>query len=444
MPARPSSTLGKVMTVPKKWAALAALLIAEALDVLNTTIVQVAGPSIHASLGGAAADIQWFGTAYTLPFALLLITGGRLGDIYGRRRVFRAGVAVFLLAALGCACSPSVGLLVGLRALQGAAAALTIPQTIGLIKAMFRGPELSRALGCIGPVMGLAAVCGPVLGGVLTHGSSWRAAFLVNVPLCVAVLALSRLLVEDRAPRRPRLDLPGTALAMAGLGMVVYPLITLSSWVLLVAGAVLLGGFALRQRTHPVVEPRLLARRGFPAALVTSTLFFSVTTGLALVVTLHLQLDLGYDVLAAGLGLLPWSAGLGVASLVSGSRLVPRFGHRVMYGGLAVLLAGIVSGVWWLPVALGVIGVGAGMFTPAFFTGALSRLEPQEAGSAAGLLNAVQQLGGTLGVAVLGSLYFACGLTAALAVAAAVIVVTFGCIPRPARAPRRTPQDLPA
>ncbi|MFI6597227.1 MFS transporter [Nonomuraea sp. NPDC050536] len=429
--------------VSKKWAALAALLTAEALDVLNTTIVQVAGPSIHASLGGATSDIQWFGTAYTLPFALLLITGGRLGDIFGRRRVFRAGVTVFLLAALACAFSPSVGLLIGLRAVQGAAAALTIPQTIGLIKAMFRGPEMSRALGCIGPVMGLAAVCGPVLGGVLTHGSSWRAAFLVNVPLCVAVLALSRLLVEDKAPQRPRIDLPGTALAMGGIGLVVYPLITLSSWVLLIAGAVLLGGFALRQRRHPVVEPELLARRGLPTALVTSTLFFSVTTGLALVVTLHLQFDLGYDVLAAGLGLLPWSVGLGVASWVAGSRLVPRFGHRVMYGGLAVVLAGIAAGAWWLPAGLGVIGVGAGLFTPGFFTGALSQVEPQETGSAAGLLNAVQQLGGTLGVAVLGSLYLASGFGAALAAAAAVIAVTLSTIPRPAGTPRRPEPSLP-
>ncbi|MGW3030637.1 MFS transporter [Streptomyces sp. NPDC001178] len=417
-----------------RWPALAALLLGEAMNLLDATIVQVAAPAIHADLGGSVSDIQWFTTAYTLPFAVLLITGGRLGDIAGRKRLFVLGVTGFMLASVACAMAPSVGLLIAFRVLQGGAAAVIIPQTIGLIKAMFTGPEVAKALGSIGPVMGLAAVCGPVLGGVLTHadlfGSSWRAAFLVNVPLSLVVLALSPRLPENRAPQRPTLDLTGTLLAMAGIGLVVHPLIGTDlaamsgwSWGLVAAGLCLMTLFAVHQRRAavagrtPLVEPSLFAHRGFPAALVTSTCFFAVTNGLLTVVVLQLQLGAGVGVLKAGLTLAPWSVGLAGASWIAGARLVGRYGRRVMSLGLGVLLSGALSaivvyrtadaGSYPTPLlfALGVVGLGVGLFTPAFFTIALKPLRPQEIGSAAGLLNAVQQLGATLGVAVLGSAY---------------------------------------
>lgn len=242
-----------------RWVGLTALLVAEAMNLLDSTIVQVAGPAIHADLGGPVSDIQWFSAAYTLAFALLLITGGRLGDIAGRKRVFRIGVTGFMLASLACALAPSAGMLIGFRVLQGAAAAVVIPQTFGLIRAMFDGDETAKALGSIGPVMGLAAICGPVLGGVLTHadlfGSSWRAVFLVNLPLAAAVLAVAPTLAEDRAPRRPGLDLAYTALAMLGTGLVVYPLIQADpghrppwSWAAMALGLVVLLGFGAHQR----------------------------------------------------------------------------------------------------------------------------------------------------------------------------------------------------
>ncbi|MEV0374538.1 MFS transporter [Streptomyces sp. NPDC050636] len=417
-----------------RWPALAALLLGEAMNLLDSTIVQVAAPAMHADLGGSVSDIQWFTTAYTLPFAVLLITGGRLGDIAGRRRIFTIGVTTFMLASIACALAPSVGLLIAFRIVQGAAAAVIIPQTIGLIKAMFAGDEMAKAMGSIGPVMGFAAVCGPVLGGVLTHadlfGSSWRACFLVNVPLSLGVLAVTPKLLEDRAPKRPTLDLTGTALAMTGIGLIVYPLIgadvtrmSVWSWGAIGLGMAVVIGFAAHQRSvsargrSPLVEPSLFARRGFLGALVTSMLFFSVTTGLMMVVVLHLQLGLGTDVLTAGLSLAPWSVGLAVASWVGGAHLVKRYGHHVMTVGLAVLLLGLLAAVAAyhragateypkpLLVALGVVGLGIGMFSPAFFTVALRPVMPQEIGSAAGLLNAVQQIGATLGVAVLGSIY---------------------------------------
>ncbi|WP_179956944.1 MFS transporter [Amycolatopsis anabasis] len=414
-----------------RWAALATLLVAEAMNVLDATIVQVAAPVMHAELGGPDSDIQWFSAAYTLPFAVLLITGGRLGDIAGRKRVFRAGIAGFVLASLCCALAGSAGFLIAARAVQGAAAAMVIPQTIGLIRGMFSGGELAKALGWNGPVVGLAAVCGPALGGLLTHadllGSSWRAVFLVNLPFGVAVFCAAALLREDRAARRPRLDLAGTALAVVGTSLIVYPLIeggTGWTWPAFAAGGAVFVLFGLHQRRRArgghstLVEPSLFGNRGFPAALASSTLFFAVLNGLTTVVVLQLQIGLHADVRTAGLTLLPWSCGLAVSSWFAGTYLVPRFGQRIMFVGLAVLLAGVLAAIavyttgsatafpWPLLAALAVCGLGLGLFTVPFFTTALHRVRPHEAGSAAGLLNAVQQFGGTLGVALLGSVFF--------------------------------------
>jgi MFS family permease len=410
-----------------RWLALATLLLAEAMNLLDATIVAVAAPVVHAELPGPDSDIQWFSAAYTLPFAVLLITGGRLGDIVGRRRAFRVGVAGFVLASVCCALAGSAGVLITARAVQGGAAALVIPQTIGLIRAMFLGGELTRALGTIGPVMGMAAVTGPVLGGVLTHadllGSSWRSVFLVNVPLGGAVLLAAGLLPEDRAAIRPRLDPAGTALVVLGTGLLVYPLIQAGAvgwaWSMLGAGVLVLFGwqqrFTGRRGRAALVELSLFRGPRFPAALVSSALFFAVSTGLTLVVVLQLQLGLGADPRTAGLTLLPWSCGLGVASWVAGAHLVPRYGARVMFAGLAVLLAGVLGAVAVyatvpatgyptpLLVALGVAGLGQGLFATPFFATALRGVRPAETGSAAGLLNAVQQFGGTLGVALLGT-----------------------------------------
>ncbi|MGC4982542.1 MFS transporter [Streptomyces sp. DT193] len=411
--------------------ALAAVLTAEAMNLLDATIVQVAGPVIHTDLGGARATIPWFSAAYTLAFALGLLTGARLGDMAGRRRVFRVGVVVFAATSLACALAPGAGTLIALRAVQGAAAAAIIPQTFGLIRAMYEGGELTRALGMIGPVMGLSAVLGPVLGGVLTHadvfGSSWRAVFLVNLPPAAAVLAASVFLTEDRAPIRPRIDPAGTVLAMLGTALIVCPLASGSSgparWAVAAAGAVVLGVFVVHQRRAgrrghaPLIEPALLRGRAFPAALVTSALFFAVMNAVMITVVLHLELGLHDGPLTAGLTLLPWSVGLAAGSWAAGAHLVTRYGTHILHAGLVVLAIGLAAAVLAyraadpgaypavLPAALAVAGLGTGLFTPPFFSSALSGVGPQETGSAAGLLNAVQQLGGTLGVAVVGGIY---------------------------------------
>ncbi|MGW1272271.1 MFS transporter [Streptomyces sp. NPDC002491] len=439
-----------------RWLALAAVLVAEAMNLLDATIVQVAGPVIHAELGGASAGIPWFSASYTLAFALGLLTGARLGDIAGRRRVFRIGVAAFAATSLACALAPTPETLIGLRALQGAAAALIIPQTFGLIRAMFDGDELPKALGAIGPVMGLSAVLGPVLGAVLTNadvlGSSWRAVFLVNLPLAAAVLAIAPRLREDRAPSRPRLDPTGTVLATAGTALTVCPLATgtpgSAAWATAAAGIAVLMLFVAHQRRTarlgrtPLIEPTLLCGRAFPAALATSALFFTVMNAVMITVVLHLELGLDRGPLTAGLTLLPWSTGLAAGSWAAGAYLVPRHGTRVMHAGIATLAAGLAGSVLAyqasapdaypaaLPLALAVAGLGTGLFTPPFFTTSLRGVGPQETGSAAGLLNAVQQLGGTLGVAVAGGIYLASAdaprvaAQTALAAAGAILAAT--------------------
>jgi MFS family permease len=314
---------------------------------------------------------------------------------------------------------------------QGAAAAAVVPQTLGLIRAMYSGAALARALGAIGPVMGLAALCGPLVGGALVEASSWRAVFLVNVPLAAGVLALSAFLPEDRAPHPPRLDLVGTGLVGAGTALVVLPLIgTTVPWPSAVAGLAVLAGFAVRQRraTGPLVERSLFADPGFPAALVVSTLFFAATTGLTLAVVLAAQLGSGASALDAGLTVLPWSAAAGVSSLVAGIVLVPRWGARMMPVGLAVLLLGALlaysSGSRIaLLAALALAGTGQGLFAVPFFGTALGRVRPAETGSAAGLLNAVQQLGGTLGTAVLGTVVLTVGARGAFLTGAGVVLL---------------------
>lgn len=464
MPTHPNVLEDEPMTQPyrRRWAALATLLVAEAMNLLDSTITTVAAPVIHRGLGGPASDIQWFSAAYTLPFAVFLVAGGRLGDIAGRGRVFRIGIAGFVLASLACALAPSAGALIAARAVQGTAAALVIPQTLGLIRAMFDGREMAKALGTIGPVMGVSAVCGPVLGGVLTHadllGSSWRSVFLVNVPLGVGVLLTARLLREIRPDQRPRLDLVGTALAVLGTGLVIYPLIQgntagwpVWTWACLAAGAATLVVFALHQRHRarrgrsPLVEPGLFENPGFPAALASSVLFFAVVNGLMMVIVLQLQLGRHTDVRSAGLTLLPWSGAMAISSLVAGSRLVPRYGARVMFAGLVALLAGVLAAIavyataaptaypWAVLPALAVCGVGQALFAIPFFTTALHRVRPHETGSAAGLLNGVQQFGGTLGVALLGTVFFRsagtpvavlAGTRNAFWIAAGLVVVT--------------------
>ncbi|GAA2583757.1 hypothetical protein GCM10010399_12070 [Dactylosporangium fulvum] len=420
-----------------RWAVLAVVLAAEVMDLLDATIIAIAGPSIRAELGGGTAFLQWLAAGYTLAFADGLVTGGRLGDIFGRRRMFLAGAAGFTLMSLLCAIAPGPGTLVAFRVLQGLAGAVLIPQGLGLIKAAFPPDKLGAAFGAFGPVMGLSAVCGPILAGFLVDadlfGTGWRMIFLINLPVGVAVVAGAALILPrgTERDRSLRLDLPGTALLSVGLILLLFPLVQGRelgwpwwAWASMAASFPALWVFQRYElRRHrsgrsPLVEPSLLAKRRFNAGLLVGLIFFAGLMGLTLILSVHLQLGLGFSPLRAGLTQSPWAFGTALGA-VTAHVLSARFGGRqLLVGGTAVLGAGVLALLatltltdgpvtsWRLVPALLVLGVGMGSSMAPYFDLVLAAVDEHEVGSASGTLTAAQQFGGALGVALLGTAYF--------------------------------------
>lgn len=417
-----------------RWVALFVILAGETMDMLDALITNIAAPTIRAELGGSAATVQWLAAGYTLAMAIGLITGGRLGDLYGRRRMFLVGAAGFTVGSLLCGIAVSPGMLVGARVTQGLFGALMLPQGIGMIKQMFSAKEMGAAFGLFGPVMGLSSVGGPVLAGWLIDtdlwGTGWRMIFLINLPLgAAAVLAGLRFLPAGRAERASRLDLPGAVLASLAAGLLIYPLVQgrehdWPAWTfLMMAGSLAVWAVfawyeARKQRAggDPLIVPSLFRKRGFTGGLVVGLVFFSGMAGLGLVLSLFFQMGLGYSPLKAGLSQIPWSVGVVVGFGVA--QAVRRFGRAVIHAGALVMAAGIAGfyatlqyvGVevtpWQLVPALTVTGLGMGMLMAPFFDTVLAGVEPEETGSAGGTLTAVQQLGSALGAAVLGTIFF--------------------------------------
>ncbi|MEZ0093004.1 MFS transporter [Streptacidiphilus sp. EB129] len=420
-----------------RWHILGVILAAEIMDLLDTTIVNVAAPSMARGFGGGDTQIQWISAAYTLTFAVFLITGGRLGDLVGRRRMFLVGTIGFTLCSTLCAVSVDSGMLIGSRALQGAFAAMMIPQGLGILRETFPPEETGSAFAAFGPVMGLSSVLGPTLGGFLVtanlFGTGWRMIFLINLPLGLAAAVLAARLFPrgTRSADATRLDLPGMALLSAAVLLLVFPLVQgrelgWPGWTFAsMAGSLpMLGLFGAYQRRlkrnggSPLVEPGLFGHRGFTAALGVGVVFFAAMTGLMLTITLVLQLGAGWSPLHAGATMIPLSLGIVGGAILSGSVLGPRFGRHVLHGGLLVMTAGALGlrasfghwGVqvtsWELIAALAVTGFGMGLLMGPFFEIALAGVTEQETGSASGVLNAVQQLGGSIGVAALGTGFF--------------------------------------
>ncbi|MGA5129869.1 MFS transporter [Streptomyces olivoreticuli] len=422
-----------------RWVALWVILAAEAMDMLDALVANIAAPSIRAELGGGTSVTQWLGAAYALAMAVGLITGGRLGDVVGRRRMFLVGVSGFTVASLLCAAAQSPGVLIGSRGLQGLFGAVLIPQGLGLIKEMFHGREAGKAFGMYGPVMGLSYVGGPVLAGWLVSadffGAGWRMVFLINLPLgLLALFGGWRFLPESGRTAATRLDLVGVVLASAAALPVVFPLVQGRElgwpvWVFvsMAAGVALFGLFGwyetrtARRGGDPLVVPGLFRKRAFSGGLATGAVLFAAVAGFSLVLSLFLQSGLGATPLEAGLAVLPWSAGTVVGFVVvqvlDGSGALDRLGRGLVQAGVVVMtlgtgafaltlqLVGARVTVWHGAPALVVIGLGMGLVMGPFFHTVLAAVEPHETGSAAGTLTAVQQLGSALGVAVLGTVF---------------------------------------
>ncbi|UGQ09315.1 MFS transporter [Yinghuangia sp. ASG 101] len=425
---------------PWRWAALFAILGAELMDLLDSTITTVAGPKIEGALGGTYSQLQWMSAAYTLAFAMLLITGARLGDLFGRRRLFLIGTAAFAATSLLCGLATSPETLIAYRALQGVAAAVMIPQGLGLLRDMFPPRELAAAFGVFGPIMGLGAVAGPIVGGFLVDadvlGTGWRAIFFVNVPVGVAAfLAGTRLLPPDRTAAARRrlvsLDPTGIALLSGAMVLIILPLVQgrESGWPAwtFASMAASLPVFALFVR-HEVrrraaaaptlVELSLFRNRAFTSSLVVGLLFFSTMVAFMLIVTVYLQAGLGWSASDAAVALIPFSLGCTVGAGLSGGLLAPKFGRHMLHVGLLIQILGVLALVftirhdpsavsgWRLTPALAVAGVGFGLIMAPFFDIAVAGVTFAETGSASGVLNAVQQLGAAIGVAAFGTLFF--------------------------------------
>jgi EmrB/QacA subfamily drug resistance transporter len=415
------------------WAVLAIVLIADVMDLVDGTIVNVAAPSIRGDLGGGDSAMQWLVAAYGLAFAVLLITGGRLGDLLGRRRLFIAGIVAFTTSSVLCAVAPSIGVLIALRGLQGASGALLIPQGFGMLKEVFPSDQLTKAFAAFGPVMGLSAVIAPILGGALIDadllGSGWRAIFLVNAPLGVAGL-IGALRVMPRTAGAPgtRLDPGGAVIASAAAFALIYPLVQgrelgwpAWSFVLLAAGIAGFGLFAAYERRHrerALIAPSLLANRAFTSGIVVAVCFFAGMIGLNLVISLFCQVGEHFSPLRTGLTLAPFAVGVAFTAPAS-YPVAQRFGRASIQAGFAlmgaglVVLAAMVHGAggdvtaWTLVPGELVAGMGMGLSLPPLFDFILAGVADHEVGSASGVLNAIQQLGASLGIAVLATVFFA-------------------------------------
>ncbi|MEV4617265.1 MFS transporter [Asanoa sp. NPDC049573] len=459
-----------------RWVVLFAILTAEVMDLLDSLVTTIAGPTIRADLGAPPSTVQWLAAGYTLAMAVGLVTGGRLGDLYGRRRMFLVGTVGFVASSMLCAVAQSEGTLVTARVLQGLFGAVLLPQGFGLIKEMFPPRQVGSAFGLFGPIMGLSAVCGPILAGWLVSadllGLSWRMIFLVNLPIGLLGLILAvRFMPESRDPAAPRLDLAGVGLISAAMFLLVYPIVQgrelgWPAWTFasMAAALALFAAFgwweARRQRrgADPLVVPTLFRKRAFTGGLVAGTAFFAGLLGFGLVLTLYLQVGLGFSPLKTGLTGVPQAVGVIVGfGLSAAGGLARRHGRRVLQAGVTVMavsalgfvatihVAGAVT-PWRLAPVLGLFGIGMGLAMAPFFDIILAGVEPRESGSASGALNAAQQFAGALGVAALGTLFFnraggGAGVSGAietvLCAVAGLLVLTFALtflLPQTARA----------
>lgn len=428
--ARPSGT--PAATQPRPGAILAVLLLGLFMAILDVSIVNVAAPTLRADLHASGSGLQLAIAGYTISYAVLLITGARLGDRYGHGRAFRLGLAAFTLASLACGLAPTTATLVAFRFTQGAAAALMMPQIMSLIQRTFQGPARLRALSLYAAVIACGAVVGQVLGGVLVSadlfGTGWRPVFLVNVPIGVVLFALARRWLPRGAGDRSRqLDVPGVLSLSAAVLLFVLPLVLGHEEHWPVWGWVSLGLSVVALATFVLVERRVTVRGGSPLVsasvlrapglvLASASLFVAMITysGYLFVMALHLQGGLGESAQHAGLIFAPLAVGFAITSLtwsmlpqVLHARVIP-VGLAVAalgYGGLALILRGGGSGGVPLEVDLFVIGFALGFAMSPMISTALAHVPLSDAADASGVVTTVFQLGQVVGIATLGTVY---------------------------------------
>lgn len=415
-------------------AALLVVLFGSFMDLLDATIVTVAAPAIARDLGANDAQIQWTIAAYTLALGAGLITGGRLGDQFGRKLLFMVGLAGFMVTSALCALAVDAGMLIGTRAVQGLTAGVMVPQVFGIIRASFAPAERAKAFGAYGAVQGLASVAGPLLGGLLVEadlfGLGWRTIFWINVPVSILALLIgARTLPESRSTSSTRLDLVGASLAAVGILLLLLPIIQTEAWgwtwtvyALLGSGIVVLVLFLVYERglarrgSEPVFDPALLGIGTFVTGLAASVLFFGGIGAFFLTVSVYLQNGTGRTAWETGLVILPYAlgsigtSGVGVALAAKAGRILLITGSLTIAVSQLLLWCivkdGDDPGYWPLALALFVGGLGLGLAAPILVNVVLAGVSARNAGAAGGVLSTVNQIGGAVGIAVLGTVFF--------------------------------------
>jgi len=395
---------------------------------LDNLVVTTALPSIREDLGGALPDLEWTVSAYTLTFAVLLMFGAALGDRFGRRRLFLVGTAVFTAASAAAALAPGIDSLIAARALQGVGAAIMMPLTLTLLTAAVPAAKRGMAYGIWGAVNGLAVASGPLIGGSLTEHISWQWIFWLNVPLGVIVLPLARLRLAESRGADSRLDIPGTLLASGGLFGIVYGLVRgpavgwTSSLVLagLFAGTALLVGFvaySLRAK-NPMLPMRLFRSRAFSGINAASLLMFLGMFGSIFLLSQYMQGVLGYSPTEAGLRMLPWTGMpmlvapvAGILSDRIGGRPVVAAGLFLQAAGLGYLASVVTADASYAIQLPGLIisGIGMALFFAPAASLVMSSVRTHEQGIASGANNALREVGGALGIAIMASIFSAQG-----------------------------------
>ncbi len=403
--------------------ALVILCTATLMIILDGTIVTVALPAIQASLGFSAGSLSWVLNSYLLAFGGLLLLSGRLGDLLGRKRVFLAGIAVFVLASLGCGFTSTSWVLIAFRFVQGSGAAMASAVTLGMIARLFDEPARQRsAISAFAFTGAVGASAGLILGGLLVEYANWHWIFFVNLPVGVATWVAGLLVLPGDGAHRSggvlsgRVDVLGALLATGGIMLAVFAIASRPAWWAWPAAAAALTGFFIRQaraRT-PLLPPRVLASRTVAGANLAQILVIAAAMGFQVTVTLYLQRALGYRPAAAGLGMFPTAAVIALVSLGLAARLMGRFGARALLLAGLVLIAAALALLtrlpahanyftWVLP-PLVVFGVGGGLTLPAVTVLGLSEATEADAGVVSGLLSTTQQVGAALGVAALSAL----------------------------------------
>jgi EmrB/QacA subfamily drug resistance transporter len=405
---------------------LAATIIASAMAFIDSTVTNVALPQIQVRLGATALDAQWIVESYALFLSALILVGGSLGDHYGRRRIFSLGIIIFTLASVWCGLSTTPGMLIAARAVQGVGGALLVPGSLAIISASFDGEERGKAIGTWAGLSGVTTALGPILGGFLVENVSWRAAFLINVPLAIVVLLISyRHVPESRDPEARKLDIPGAALATLGLGGVVYGLITsaeagfadLRVVISLVLGAGSLVAFVVweKRTEEPMMPLSMFRSRNFSGAnLLTLFLYAGLGGSLYFLPFLLIQVH-GYSATAAGSSFLPFTIITFLMSRWAGG-LITRFGARLpLTIGPLIAAAGFLlfalpgtEGSYWMTFfpAICVLGLGMSLVIAPLTTTALNAVPGKHSGLASGVNNAVSRTAGLLAIPVLGIFVF--------------------------------------